>query len=471
MSEDTAVTKRTESHVISDNTGVRDSSLMTPEQQIAYNFILEGKNVFLTGPGGTGKSYFIDQLRRRLPEEWPKCKIGVTALTGCAAILLGHGAKTIHSWAGIGLGKGTVSEIVLSIKKNRKATSNWLTTRLLIIDEISMMSAELFDKLNEVAQKVRRSSAPFGGLQLLLCGDFYQLPPVIDSVPGSAVKPEIFAFEAASWSSVVNEKVVLTLVHRQKDSVFRELLERVRCGTITPEDADLLRSRKGLDWSTNAIKPTLLFPVRSRVDAINNANLKALTGESIIWKAKTIFTAPGGGAGDTSVATKFPKEELDKIVTFYDKDAPYDETLELRLGAQVMLITNLSLDTGLVNGSRGVVVGFNTSGPEPLPIVQFINGRNEVITRNSWVIDDNDNTLKYINRSQIPLRLAYAVTIHKVQGATLDCALIDIGKTTFEFGQAYVALSRVKSLDALYIYDFNESAIRAHPKVKEFYGL
>lgn len=442
---------------------------LTTEQQTAYNYILEGKNVFLTGPGGTGKSYFIDQLRRRLPEEWPDAKtrkIGVTALTGCAAILLGHGAKTIHSWAGIGFGKGTVTEIVANIKKSRKATTNWLTTRLLIIDEISMMSAELFDKLNQVAQKIRHSAAPFGGLQLLLCGDFYQLPPVIDAVGGTNTSSsKIFAFEAESWSSVVNEKVVLTIVHRQKDDIFKQLLERVRCGTITPEDADLLRTRKGLDWSENTIKPTLLFPIRSRVDAINNANLKALTGESIIWKAKTIFTATGGAG--TSIATPDrPLEEVEKIIAYYDKDAPYDDTLELRNGAQVMLITNLSLDTGLVNGSRGIVVGFNTAGPEPLPIVEFLNGRREIITRNSWAIDDTN-----INRSQIPLRLAYAVTIHKVQGATLDCALIDIGRTTFEYGQAYVALSRVKSLDALYIYDFNEAAIRAHPKVKEFYEI
>ncbi len=428
---------------------------MNEEQRFALEKIREGKNVFLTGPGGTGKSFFIEALRNDFTESG--LKIATTALTGCAAILLGHGAKTLHSWAGIGLGKGTIGDLVAAIRRNRKAAKNWMTTQLLIIDEISMMSAELFEKLDGVAKVVRRSSAPFGGLQLLLVGDFYQLPPVVDFAIGA--DQSLFCFESPSWAAAVHETVILKQIHRQTDADFKNLLEHVRVGNMRPEDADMLRSRMGLDWQSQEIRPTLLFARRAMVDKINSANLGALTGETITWKAKTLFTA------DESVAARYDSEELARAISKFDMDGPYDETLTLKDRAQVMLITNLDLDRGLVNGSRGIVVGFDRTSAEPLPIVQFLNGQRIIINRHSWGLDDFKNTV----RSQIPLRLAWAGTIHKSQGATLDCALIDIGRTTFEYGQAYVALSRVKSLDSLYIHDFAETSIKAHPKVIEFY--
>ncbi len=428
---------------------------MNEEQRLALEMVREGKNVFLTGPGGTGKSFFIEKLRNDFAERYPDMKIATTALTGCAAILLGNGAKTLHSWAGIGLGKGNVGDLVAAIRRNRKAAKNWMTTRLLIIDEISMMSAELFEKLAEVAKIMRRCSAPFGGLQLLLVGDFYQLPPVME-FSGEA---PLFAFEAPSWPTTVHETVILKQIHRQACDSFKTLLEHVRVGDLRTEDADMLRSRMGLPWSEQQIRPTLLFARRAMVDRINSANLAALTGEEITWKAKTLFTATDG------LSERYDAEELARAAAKFDTDGPYDETLVLKDQAQVMLITNLDLDRGLVNGSRGIVVGFERTGAEPQPIVQFLNGQRVTITRHSWVLDD----FKQVVRSQIPLRLAWAGTIHKSQGSTLDCALIDIGRSTFEYGQAYVALSRVKSLDSLYIHDFAESAIKAHPKVKAFY--
>lgn len=429
---------------------------MNEEQRYALEKIREGKNVFLTGPGGTGKSFFIETLRNDFTERYPDMKIATVALTGCAAILLGHGAKTLHSWAGIGLGKGSVGDLVAVIRRNRKAAKNWMTTQLLIIDEISMMSAELFDKLDAVAKVIRRSSAPFGGLQLLLVGDFYQLPPVVDVMPEGQA---LFCFESPSWAAAVHETVVLKQIHRQTDADFKSLLEHVRFGNLSPEDADMLRSRMGLDWQALEIRPTLLFARRAMVDKINTANLAALAGETITWKAKTVFTA------DETAGQRHDADELARAIAKFDNDAPYDETLSLKDRAQVMLITNLDIDRGLVNGSRGVLVGFDRAGAEPLPIVQFLNGQRITISRHSWALDDFKNTA----RSQIPLRLAWAGTIHKSQGATLDCALIDIGRTTFEYGQAYVALSRVKSLNSLYIHDFAETSIKAHPKVKAFY--
>lgn len=426
------------------------------EQQRALELLLEGKNVFLTGPGGTGKSYFIEHLRQHFDK-----RIATTALTGCAAILLGHGSKTLHSWAGIGLGKGTLGEIIKGIRINRRILKNWLTTDLLIIDEISMMPAELFDKLNEVAKVIRKSSAPFGGLQVLLVGDFYQLPPISDG-PGEAK----FAFESSSWSSVVNETVILTHIHRQSEDTFRDLLGRVRIGCLSQADIHLLRSRLGLDWQSLEIRPTLLFSRRAMVDKINSVNLGKLEGELCTWKAKTLFVGTGGSGASGGAASAKITEEQERAITIFDRDGPYDETLQLKIRAQVMLTVNLDIDRGLVNGSRGVIVALDTKGAEPLPIVLFKNGLRETIGRHSWYLDDH----QHIARSQIPLRLAWAGTIHKAQGATLDCALIDIGRNTFEYGQAYVALSRVKSLDSLYVYEFTEAAIRAHPRVKEFYN-
>jgi len=423
------------------------------EQLRAYEALKEGKNVFLTGPGGTGKSYFIQYICSHLERDRPRIRIATTALTGCAAILLGVGAKTIHSWAGIGLGRGSIGEIVVQLRRNRKAIKNWLTTDLLIIDEISMMSAELLEKLNEVAKIIRKSSVPFGGLQLLFVGDFYQLPPIGDG----GVEAQ-FAFESPVWSACIHDSIMLKTIMRQKDDVFRALLDRARTGDLLPEDIELLRSRLGLEWSSNEIKPTLLFSRRNMVDRINSANLKSLAGDSVAWKAKTLAVA-------TDSDTALPKEDADRLITAFDRDAPYDENVELKIGAQVMLITNLDLDAGLVNGSRGVVVEIR-AGPEPIPVVQFLNGLKLAVSRNSWPIDDYNG---YV-RSQIPLRLAWAGTIHKSQGSTLDCALIDIGRSTFEYGQAYVALSRVKSIDSLYIHEFAAEAIRAHPKVKAFYA-
>ncbi len=436
---------------------------LTEEQQRALDLLREGKNVFLTGPGGTGKSYFIEQVRRQLGSE--EKKIATTALTGCAAILLGHGAKTLHSWAGIGLGKGTVGEIVKGIRSNRRVAINWLTTNILIIDEISMMPADLFDKLNEVAKIIRKSTEPFGGLQVLLVGDFYQLPPISDG-PGEAK----FAFEGTAWNSVVHETVVLNQIHRQAEETFRDMLGRVRVGAASEGDIALLRSRLGLDWQSLEIRPTLLFSRRAMVDKINAVNLGKLEGEVMIWKAKTLFVGTAGSShlGESQLrgGPKLSMEELERAVATFDRDGPYDETLQLKLRAQVMLTVNLDLDHGLVNGSRGVIVGFDTRGAEPLPVVLFKNGLKETVGRHSWYLDDYQQVV----RSQLPLRLAWAGTIHKAQGATLDCALVDIGKSTFEYGQAYVALSRVKSLDSLYVYEFAEGAIRAHPRVRVFYG-
>ncbi len=433
---------------------------MDEKQEHAYNCIRDGKSILLTGPGGTGKSFFIAELQRRMKIDKPTKRIGVTALTGCAAVLLGGKAKTIHSWAGMGLGRGTVQEIVANIRKSKKAIKRWLLTDILIIDEVSMMSGDMLDKLDAVGKAVRQNrEKAFGGIQVVLVGDFYQLPPITND--DEALQ---FAFDAKCWPQVVQEVVQLEKVYRQSDERFQGLLGRIRRGQLGPDDKELLLSRKGLDWKADPIWPTLLFSRRATVDKINAANLAELEGDTFTWKAKTVYSAGADGKG-VPVKDRYPEEMLARMIAAQDKDAPYDVDLVLKVGAQVMLIANIDTDAGLVNGSRGVVVNMEREAGELLPVVQFKNGVKMPIGRWSWTnVDEED-----IARSQIPLRLAYAVTIHKCQGATLDCGLVDIGKSTFECGQAYVALSRVKSLDSLYVWDFVESAIMVHPRVKRFY--
>jgi uracil-DNA glycosylase len=431
---------------------------LTPEQRNVFDIIESGKNVFVTGSGGTGKSYLIHSLYNELPKRMLQdtglgVRVSVTALTGCAAILLGCHAKTIHSWSGIGLGKGSVEELVYKINRNGRAKKNWKCTNVLIIDEISMMTPELLEKLDMIGRIVRRNrSKPFGGIQVVLIGDFLQLPPV---TKGEDIK---FAFESEKWNEIIHEVVELTYIHRQQDNAFRNILEESRFGSLSPESIRILESRMHLNWKTNRIRPTLLFPRRAEVNLINESNLNALTGVRYSYKASTVI-GPEHNAGFNQ-----KHEAFKQYVAMFDREATYEPELILAEGAQVMLLTNLDIDKKLVNGSRGVVVGFKEDTIHT-PIVEFLCGLTMPISNAVWELED----YPHVFRSQIPLKLAYAVTTHKSQGATLDCALIDIGSNIFEFGQAYVALSRVRSLDSLYIHDFEPEAIFAHPRVIEFY--
>ena len=439
---------------------------LTKEQLSVIDHLLKGDNIFLTGGGGVGKSYLLSViytefpgLKKRLmaiknPGSVAKLpRIQMCALTGCAALLLGHKAKTLHSWAGIGLGKGSVSELYIKIRRNRKAMSNWLCTDLLIIDEISMMTAELLDKLNEIGKKVRSNKKPFGGIQILFVGDFFQLPPV-----NKSNEPTMFAFESAAWKEAITSSIELTQIQRQKDEVFQGVLKEARTGTLTKESCEILRGCQGRDWKENKIRPTLLFPRRAEVEMINDSNLRALTGRRYSYKARLVYD---GKIPDGFIESD---ENFQKALRLFDSDGAYSKELELMVDAQVMLIANVDPDSGLVNGSRGVIVGFCPS--TELPIVEFVNGVKKSIGHHTWPIEDYE----FISRTQIPLKLAYAVTIHKCQGSTLDAALVDIGTGNFEFGQAYVALSRARSLEALYVYDFDPTAFKAHPKVKKFYS-
>jgi ATP-dependent DNA helicase PIF1 len=440
---------------------------MNTEQTQALQAILQGRNVFLTGQGGTGKSFLIKKIADSFKER--NKTLAITATTGCAALLLGEGAKTIFSWAGVGLGEDPTGKLIAMISRSKKTLTRWLLTDSLIIDETSMMTADLFEKLDAIAKNLRANQLPFGGIQLILVGDFYQLPPVakqqgpvakqqgpVAKQQGQEVK---FVFESPLWSQTIHHIIELKQIMRQTDPVFQKILSEVREGYLSPESHTILKGRMKLPWQKEKIRPSLLFTRRSEVDYINTSNLKALKGERHTFSAMTKYSAVATNKKDT--------EAVQKAIAKLDRDAAYSPELTLAVDAQVMLIKNISIETGLVNGSRGVITGF---GPGPLyePKVLFKGHSYPVsISPQDWEVEDAG--VKGVKRSQLPLVLAYAITIHKSQGSTLDCALVDISASTFEYGQAYVALSRAKSLEALYVHDIDPKAIRAHPKVIEFY--
>ena len=426
------------------------SSSLNEEQKAAFDAVMDGKSVFITGPGGTGKSFLLQALYRNYRRMTGKT-LAVTAMTGCAALLLGPWAKTLHSWAGIGLGRTPLEAVVTYIKGDHRKKKRWMSTGCLVIDEVSMLTPALLEYLDEVGRRVRNSPRPFGGIQIVFVGDFYQLPPVAKD--GQKVA---FAFESPLWDAVVQENICLKQIIRQKDPIFQAILNEARVGTLSPESYAALEARKTTEWKRQEIKPTLLFTKNHDVASINAAQLNKLGTECRVFLAKTVARPP-----------RMAAETLEMVVAKLDKDAPYEAELHLKVQSQVMLLVNQDPAAGLVNGSRGIVTGFSVDGA---PLVRFLNGPAHPVrvVPAEWS-SEAEAEADAVKREQIPLRLAYALTIHKAQGASLDSALIDVGESTFEYGQAYVALSRVRSMEALYIFDIKPGAFRANPSVAGFY--
>jgi len=381
--------------------------------------------------------------------------IACTATTGVAALGLSIpevnlSPQTFHSWAGIGLGDRTAKAHAKSIMSNVVLVDRWRTIKYLIIDEISMMGAELLDKINEVAMIVRKNPSPFGGITLILSGDFLQLPPVKDE----------FAFGAKCWESLQLTPFIFKEPKRYDDLAYFELLLRVRQGTHTEADVRKLYARtvaykklmECLEEGKNltAIKPTIMYCTRACVNHYNVSELNKLTSPSQTYTAFDEFKPSGN----------IKKEEYYK--TLLEDTIP--SCITLKIGAQVMLKANLNLKAGLVNGSRGVVEGLSAYAVT----VRFVNGARVVVVPQAYTVKED----KYqATRIQIPLILAWALTIHKSQGVTLDYTICDIGSSVFAPGQAYVALSRVRNLKGLFLSGFNKSALYANTKAVRYNKL
>jgi len=450
---------------------------LNSEQKRAVDLVINGSNLFLTGSAGTGKSFvlrYIVEALRALNKQ-----VVVTATTGIAAVTIG--GLTIHSFAGFGIGDESKDELRRKVSGSKRFREIWQSVDVLIIDEISMLKPDYFEKLSIVAQAARQDTTPMGGVQLVLVGDFFQLPPVrekhraafssshISSSSSSSSSDEKkqdqtpieFCFQTKLWQDVIHDVVELKQVFRQSDPGFVKCLQRIREGLISADDIRTLTSRLHANVEKSGIKPTFLH---SRTDEVNRINKEQL--DSINQPPKDYHLIDGFHAPkEESAETLPPKNRIDKVVAELKKNVPADHQLTLKVGAQVMLLANLSFEHHLVNGSRGVVVRFTET--EPIyPIVRFAKVE-ATIRAHMWKYQFRRGVYAYV--AQIPLKLAYAYTMHKSQSQSIDCVQIQLDKSVFAEGQAYTALSRVSSLNGLTLSSFDPSCIRANPLVKQFY--
>lgn len=432
---------------IKNEINIKKNKIMTSEltlskkQQEAYDLIIKGKNVFLTGAGGSGKTLLIKYLYKKLKDYR---EIALTSTTGTSAILIG--GTTLHSYLGIGLGKLDAKSLLLQIRRKSWILKRWKTLDILVIDEISMLSPVLFDKLEYIARNIRKNERPFGGIQLILSGDFYQLPVVGES--------NTFCFNAESWKYCIQHTIYFTENFRQDDFIFQQCLNEIRVGKVSQNTLNILKSRENKKLeNTDGILPTKIFSLNVDVDEENENELN-----------KLVENNPDLEFFEYEMQIEVLNEKLAKDIEEKIKKvcmAPF--TLQLCVGAQVMLLYNLELENKLCNGSRGIVIRFEND----LPVVKFVNGVTRTIDTQNWEIYENDEIV--VSWKQIPLKVAYACSSHKVQGMSIDYAEVDLANI-FEYGQAYVALSRVRTLEGLSIKNFNKNCIKANPKVTEYYN-
>jgi len=442
---------------------------LSTEQEMLYEAYLQGDNIVMTGPGGCGKSHLIKEMVKDARKK--NKNIEVTALTGCAAVLLECSAKTLHSWAGIGLGLSTRTEekIIKNLYYDKHKKEKWLNTEILIIDEISMMSAELFDLLNKIGKRIRRNNKPFGNMQLIFSGDFYQLAPI-----GTSERPDSqkFCFESVDWNETFDSQVLLEKSFRHKDKKFVKILSEIREGKINKKSIKLLESRiisqdkikpQSIDLNNNKEKyktyPIHLMSKKKCVEETNNHYLNKLEFGTHVFKYQV---KKGERIIDYNNLLPTPsqiKNEENHLLS----NSLIEPILHLKIGAQVMCISNLDIEHGICNGSTGIVTEFTDTGPK----VKFKNSLEIIINKQNW----KSEIYKNLSIEQYPLILAWAVTIHKAQGATIDEAFIDLGSSIFTEGQSYVALSRLRTIEGLYLKSLNPYKIKANDKVREYYKM
>ena len=452
------------------------------EQQLCLDKYLKGENMFITGPGGTGKSFLIKNIVADAEEK--KKIIKVCALTGCAAILLQCKATTLHMFSGIGLASKKNVEIVEELfTKKRHKLKNWRGLEILIIDEVSMMSLKILLLLDLIARKFYKKNVPFGGLQVIFTGDFYQLSPVFSNYNEKEKEKEegMYCFQHELWDQLFakENQIVLKTIYRQNDELLLKVLKYVRKGQISPSTKAILQSRIFNDEDLDLIKKekvlTILSPIKRDVEHINAKEyLKLDSSETEIThnlfyvdlSAKNNDCEKGKNGVYMFELLLKSNDHLKREYDFLAANIIAEKCLKLKIGTHVMCVVNINVcgELHIANGSQGIIVGFNEDN---LPYVKFNNSKEPIlIDYYIWKSEVN----KMIGVSQIPLIYSWAITIHKAQGLTLENAIIDIGSNIFAYGQTYVALSRLKSLEGLYLTSFDYSKIKCNPLVKEFYG-
>ena len=393
-------------------------------QALALKVLKSGENVFLTGSAGAGKTYvlnqYIDYLKAR------KIRVAVTASTGIAATHMN--GMTIHSWAGIGIKDSLSLADLRNMDTKQYLKKNLEKAKVLIIDEISMLHRNQVDMVNQVLKHFKNSKSPFGDIQVVFAGDFFQLPPI-----GNTPIKERFAFMSSSWVEADLKICYLTEQYRQSDNSLNHILNEIRDGAVSQNSINLLHEASKTVLKDNW-EPTKLYTHNMDVDRINKAELVNLVGKTKIFKAKTSGNA--------------------KILESFKKSVQAAEVIDLKIGAKVMFVKN-NPDIGYINGSLGEVVDY--SHETGFPIVKLLNGKKITAAYDSWSLED-DGGKSLVKYDQVPLKLAWAITVHKSQGMTLDAAEMDLSKT-FEKGQGYVALSRLKELANLKLLGFNNTAL------------
>jgi ATP-dependent DNA helicase PIF1 len=498
--------------------------VLSSEQEYVLQEAVNGTSLFYTGSAGTGKSVLLKSIIKALRAKH-KDNVVVTASTGLAACNIG--GITLHSFAGVGLANEEVEFLFKRLKRNKKAYQRWISTKVLIIDEVSMVDGHLLNKLNTLAKKARRNNMPFGGIQVIACGDFYQLPPVVkrNNPDGSDNLEPIeafFSFESDAWFEVIERTLMLKEVFRQKgDQKFIDMLNEMRTGAVSNETVNEFRRLSRPLQCPLGISPAELFATRVEVDRANNTRLNRIPGNA------QVFSAVDGGNLDNPQRQTLLSNFL----------AP--QQLYLKKNAQVMCIKNF--DETLVNGSLGSVIDFmdkdtymkacgtqtddtqdsdfvfnsiddsqqgefpqtnekietrsakttkdaalenkkrkdtlgldieKNSNKKKYPLVRFllpdgVNTRTVLVEPEQWKIEDEQQNV-LASRIQLPLILAWSLSIHKSQGQTLPKVKVDL-KNVFETGQAYVALSRAVSRDGLQVLNFDKYKVKSHPKVISFY--
>ena len=398
-------------------------------QKDALNILKMGHSVFLTGAPGSGKTHtlraYVDHLKGH------DVPVAVTASTGIAATHLG--GTTIHSWSGLGI-RDTLTEYDIDILESRKYLwDRYQNTKVLIIDEISMLHHFRFDLLDRICRVFKRKDVPFGGMQVVLCGDFFQLPPV-----SRYGEPEAhFSYRSKVWGEMDLKVCYLSEQHRQNEDDFLSILNAIREDRVDDEVIEYLKKRADTALEANVVT-TKLSSHNIDVDGVNDRELDKISGGGHIFN----MTSHGKA----------------NFVETLKKSCLSPERLVLKVGARVMFVKN-SFDKKYVNGTLGKIESFNGAG---MPMVRTLNGKTIEATPVSWVIEEDGKIKAEI--SQVPLRLAWAITVHKSQGMSLDAAEIDLSKS-FVAGQGYVALSRVRSIKGLKLVGFNQNALKVHPDV------
>ena len=397
---------------------------MSHLQNTALNILKTGSNVFITGSAGTGKTFLLNQFTFYLKSR--KIIPTVVAPTGIAASHLQ--GQTIHSYFSLGIRSEIDDYYIESLLEKKYLQTRFSKLKVLIVDEISMVSPEMFSAMDTILRAFKKNNLPFGGIQTILSGDFFQLPP-ISRVP----KDKRFAWQSASWKELQLKTCYLQKKFRQDDNVLISILDEIRSGHVSDTSYEILNSRHHKELDID-FTPTKLYTHNIDVDRINNDELNKINNPAHSFKYKSEGTA----------------KNIEKIF----KSSLVLEEITLKQDAVVMFIKN-NHEQGYVNGTTGVVVDFDKE--TGLPIVKTSYGSLIKAALEDWSIE-NDSGNIVAKVSQVPLKLAWAITIHKSQGMTLDSAEIDLSKT-FEVGQGYVALSRIKNIDGLRLMGLNDKAL------------